>query len=225
MSGKFEFASSDGGTIGRHGRVMFCFEPMDGSGVKRLVFDDARNFGTVRCCSNVKELEDKLGTIGPDILEVGEGELTAEDFVGIVRGLRTNPNVCKFLMNQKRLSGVGNYILAEGLYKANVDPWIGVKDVEDETLKALITALKETATTSFQAQGLTRSSGGTFRSLDGSKGKFEFKLMVYGKETCPKGEKVWRIVDGPHGRAIWFVMSQVEEGRREKIRLIAEKKK
>jgi formamidopyrimidine-DNA glycosylase len=132
MSGKFEFSGSDGRTLGSHGRVAFAFEPNDGSSVKELVFDDARNFGTVRCSSDEKELEDKLGTLGPDILEAGEGELTGEEFVGIVKRLRTNPNVCKFLMNQKRLSGVGNYILAEGLYKANVDPWVGVKDIDEE---------------------------------------------------------------------------------------------
>ena len=57
----------------------------------------------------------------------------------------------------------------------------------------------------------------SFRSIDGKRGKFEFELMVYGKEVCPRGEKVERIVEGPHGRAIWFVMSQIEEGRREEI--------
>ncbi|GMH57657.1 hypothetical protein TrRE_jg2532 [Triparma retinervis] len=173
MSGKFEFSGSDGRTLGSHGRVAFAFEPNDGSSVKELVFDDARNFGTVRCSSDEKELEDKLGTLGPDILEAGEGELTGEEF----------------------------------------------------SLKDLIEALKGTAATSFRAQGMTRATGGTFRSVDGSRGKFEFQLMVYGKDVCPRGEKVERIVEGPHGRAIWFVMSQVGEERREVIRRIIQEKK
>jgi hypothetical protein len=49
--------------------------------------------------------------------------------------------------------------------------------------------------------------------------------MVYGKDVCPRGEKVERIVEGPHGRAIWFVMSQVGEERREVIRRIIQEKK
>jgi len=116
-------------------------------------------------------------------------------------------------MNQQRLSGVGNYILAEGLYKANVDPWANVKDVGKEKLLALIEDIKDTARTSLKAQGMTREKGGTFRSIDGERGKFEFKLQVYGKEKTDKGEEVLRITEGPHGRGIWFVRGQIEDER------------
>lgn len=224
MSGKFEFAepssSGDYSTVGRHGRVRFDFVEeggAEGGDIKALIFDDARNFGTVKCVFDGDELEGKLKRIGPDILADGSEELTSDKFISVVSKLRTNPNVCKFLMNQSRISGVGNYILAEGLYKAKVDPWCNVKDLPEDTLRVLISGIKETARESLKAQGMTREKGGSFRSIDGKRGKFEFELMVYGKEVCPRGERVERIVEGPHGRAIWFVMSQVEEGRREEI--------
>jgi len=78
MSGKFEFVEDGMSARGRHGRVEFEFEEVEGGGRRRLVFDDARNFGTVRCSMTREELEKKLKTLGPDILEEGEEELTGE---------------------------------------------------------------------------------------------------------------------------------------------------
>ena len=42
----------------------------------------------------------------------------------------------------------------------------------------LFKELREVASTSYQAQGLTRPDGGTYRGLDGSRGEFEFQLQV-----------------------------------------------
>ena len=89
-------------------------------------------------------------------------------------------------MNQKKLSGVGNYILAEGLYKANIDPWCSVQSLNDDTLVTLLHALRETAVASLAAQGMTRR-GGTFRTVDGDTGNFTFQLQVYGRQRCAQG--------------------------------------
>lgn len=62
---------------------------------------------------------------------------------------------------------------------------------------------------SYQSQGLTRRDGGTFRSVDGDRGKFEFQLQCYGRETCAKGYPVIKKTDGPHKRTIWYTEKQL----------------
>jgi formamidopyrimidine-DNA glycosylase len=67
---------------------------------RKVFYHDQRNFGTLRFSLSRKELEDKLASLGPDILD--PSNTTEDDFMAIVDNLR-NPgtNVCKFLMNQK----------------------------------------------------------------------------------------------------------------------------
>jgi hypothetical protein len=256
--------------------VTFTFVERATGEEKDLTFVDARNFGTVRCSADAGELEEKLGSLGPDIL----GGMTKEGFLGVVGKLRNRTNVCKLLMNQKRLCGVGNYILAEGLYKAGVDPWCDAQDLGEGTLVRLFEelqvrarvsqagsphlrrkraesrvvggrtpepppaagevadphmppdppggrpmappfnpppppipprSLQDTAAKSYRAQGVTRGSGGSYRQLDDTRGEFEFELECYGRGETPGGERVYKIVDGPHKRAIHFVLRQVGE--------------
>ena len=212
MSGRFSFNAD---LDHKHSRVNFVLEDLETRARRNLTFIDARNFGTVRMSMDRQELEDKLKTLGPDLLD--ESDLTDEVFLQIVRrscvAAKSPLNVCVFLMNQKKISGVGNYILAEGLHKANVDPWATLDEIDDPTSISLVRHLRETARSSFDAQGLTRRKGGSYRSLSGSSGKFEFELMVYGRYETPSNEPVYKVVDGPHKRAIHFTKSQISPER------------
>lgn len=212
MSGRFSFNED---LDHKHARVNFLLEDVATKELRNLVFIDARNFGTVRFSLDRQELEQKLKTLGPDLLD--SSDLTDSVFIKIARksfSAAKNPlNVCKFLMNQKKISGVGNYILAEGLYKSNIDPWCTLDELSDDQLVTLIHHLRTTAQTSLTAQGLTRNKGGSYRSLSGGVGKFEFELECYGKAETPEGEPVLKVVDGPHKRAIHFVKSQVDPKR------------
>jgi formamidopyrimidine-DNA glycosylase len=65
----------------------------------KIFYHDPRNFGTLKFCLSAKALEDKLKTLGPDILQ---NSTTTEDvFVALVAAQKPALNVCKFLMNQK----------------------------------------------------------------------------------------------------------------------------
>lgn len=64
-----------------------------------IFYHDPRNFGTLKFSLSAAALHDKLGSLGPDILNV---ETTTEDvFVELVAAQKPELNVCKFLMNQK----------------------------------------------------------------------------------------------------------------------------
>ena len=96
-----------------------------------------------------------------------------------------------------------NYILAEGLYRAKIDPFADLHEINLDQRRLLFQELREVAFTSYAAQGLTRPQGGTYRSVDGSRGEFEFQLQCYGQTVSPNGNPVVKQVEGPHGRTIW----------------------
>lgn len=80
-----------------HGRWCLKLLDLDSEEWHRIYYHDARNFGTLKFCLSKAELENKLKTLGPDILEYN----TTEDaFVKIIKSKSPELNICKFLMNQ-----------------------------------------------------------------------------------------------------------------------------
>ncbi|KAI2496348.1 uracil-DNA glycosylase [Fragilaria crotonensis] len=146
-----------------------------------IFYHDPRNFGTLKFSLSAAALHDKLKSLGPDILNV---ETTTEDlFVELVAAQKSELNVCKFLMNQKKVSGV-------------------------DQQRSLLRELQLTALQSYQVQGLTRP-GGSYRDAEGNKGRFEFQLQCYGRTFCVKGKPVKKEIEGPHGRTIWYTEDQL----------------
>jgi len=186
-------------------RWYFEFLDTQNGNVKRIYYHDTRNFGTLKFSLSSRELEQKLSSLGFDLLDK---ETTEELFLSVISKTTERMNICKFLMNQKKISGIGNYLLAEGLYKASVDPFASLAEIDEQHLRKLFQVLRETSQNSYRAQGVTRP-GGTFSDTNGKRGKYQFELECYGKQFCPRGEEIIREIDGPHGRTIWYVKSQL----------------
>lgn len=96
MTGKFvnEKLHANNDSSGR-----WYFELLDPVTKKKhkLHYHDTRNFGTLKFCLSKAQLETKLQTLGPDVLEAS----TTEDvFLGIVSNKNPTLNICRFLMNQ-----------------------------------------------------------------------------------------------------------------------------
>lgn len=66
---------------------------------RKLYYLDSRNFGTLRFCLSAKELNDKLETLGPDLLDLDN--TTEEIFLCAMEKSKSDTNICKFLMDQK----------------------------------------------------------------------------------------------------------------------------
>lgn len=65
--------------------------------LRSMFYHDQRNFGTLRFSLSMRELQEKLNSLGPDILE---STTTEKDFLEIIEKQQPNLNVCKFLMDQ-----------------------------------------------------------------------------------------------------------------------------
>ena len=213
-----DYARSIWITLGMTGRFLndthpkaldarWYFEFLDTKTLKtrKVYYHDTRNFGTLKFSLSAGELEKKLSTLGIDLLD----DLSEENFIELVSRQDPNLNICKFLMNQEKVAGIGNYILAEGLYKARIDPFASLSELDSSQWSKLFCALRDTARRSYESQGLTRPNGGTYSDTNGERGNFEFQLECYGQQFCANGEPVIRDTNGPHGRTIWYVENQL----------------
>ena len=214
--------------------------------IHRIYYHDKRNFGTVKFCLSKQELDQKLNSLGPDVLALArqtsilldaysnnnqdddpsitiDDELAAreteekavQEFLGLLHKQR-NPklNICKFLMDQKKIAGIGNYILSEALYRSNIDPFCGIDELDTKQRTKLFQQARAVCLESYRSQ--RESSNSIPASVErgytpvGDLGAYSFELAVYGnQERCPKGNIVIRETNGPHGRTIWYTEEQL----------------
>lgn len=161
-----------------------------------LFFNDQRRFGTLKFVRGKKELEKKLATLGPCVLN---DEITRETFE---KQLLRKPKapICEALMDQSCVAGVGNYLRAEILYTSHVNPW---KKVEDLTPKEWDNLHRETlglTLQSYRSQGATIY---TWKNVDGEQGRTQFEFKVYGLEKDPHGRQVLREEDSNKRTIHW----------------------
>ena len=90
-----------------------------------------RNFGTLKFINSKKDLEKKLNELGPDMFEK---ETTFDIFKKAVK-TKGKWNITKVLMDQKIISGVGNYIKSESLYRSAISPHRTIDSLSEEELK------------------------------------------------------------------------------------------
>ena len=96
----------------RHARWYMELLDLDSLNKKCIYYHEQRNFGTLRFSLSREALAEKLQSLGPDLLCENT---TTNDFINIISAQRPQTNICKFLLDQSKISGIGNYILAEGL--------------------------------------------------------------------------------------------------------------
>ena len=107
-------------------------------------FYDQLSFGTLKAVSSndgneTLLLEKKLKELGPDLLDEST---TFEVFkTNIKKKVNENKPIGNVIVNQKIISGVGNYLRADALWMAKISPFRKVIDINDNELKLLYTSL------------------------------------------------------------------------------------
>jgi len=165
--------------ITKHTRLKFEFD----NDSQPLYFNDVRNFGTFKIILTERDLNKKLKSLGPDILNshVDAGLFKAR--------LNKKPNwtIARALMDQSVVSGVGNYLKAEILYAAKISPHRLCKDLAVKEIELI-------AQESFDITRLSYDSGGAtiknYRKPNGKKGLYSQRFAVYNQKTSPCGNEV-----------------------------------
>lgn len=171
----------------KHSRVRF---DLDNS--TNLYFNDQRNFGTLKFSKGLDSLRKKLSSLGPDLLA---HDLAEKEFVSLMRK-RNNLNVCKAIMDQSVLAGVGNYVKAEALWLSKIDPQKSISGLTDESLNILKESIRNIMLHSYENDGATFK---THKNFDGKTGKFSQHFMCYGRKLDADGNQVVRL-ETPDGR-------------------------
>jgi len=96
-----------------------------------LYYYDVLSFGTIKVIDNIEDLNKKLNKIGPDIMDI--------DFELFISQITKTKNLQKkigiVLMDQKTISGIGNYLRADVLYLSKINPFRKVKTLTNLELK------------------------------------------------------------------------------------------
>ncbi|MDP8242829.1 MAG: bifunctional DNA-formamidopyrimidine glycosylase/DNA-(apurinic or apyrimidinic site) lyase [Candidatus Hinthialibacter antarcticus] len=121
------------------------------------------------------EMFDSWSCLGPDALEI-----RLNIFQKILHG-RTAP-IKNVLLNQRRIAGLGNIYVDEGLFRANILPTRRAGDVSETESKLLLRSLKQVLKESIRAGGSTTND---FQQLDGRFGEFQHAHRVYGRQGQP----------------------------------------
>lgn len=159
-------------------------------------FNDPRHFGTLKFVYDEEEHKKKLATLGPDVLEPG---LSADLFAQKVlsKPIRT---IAEALMDQKTISGCGNYMKSECLFRSGISPWRSVTDILSEEYDKLCGHVCDVASEAYSSQG---ASIKTYRTVDDEKGTTQFNFQAYSRKTCPSGHIILR-EETPDGRTSWW---------------------
>lgn len=146
-------------------------------------FIDMRHFGCVHFFTDRADLDQKLKTIGPDFLN---DQISEKEFIQRYKK-KEKKNIAVALMDQSIVSGVGNYIKSESLYRAKISPHRTISDLSDRELSSLYDAIKKVSWASFKYNGMSQEN---YVDLYGEEGDYVNHLKVYGRKTDPKGNKI-----------------------------------
>lgn len=153
-----------------------------------LIFDDQRRFGTVERMS-AEAWERKSARMGPEPLDPS---FTGED---LRRALaRSRSPVRSWLLDQRRIAGVGNIYAAEALHLAGIHPARRADRITAPEARRLHESLRRVLRAAIHEGGTTIRD---YRNAEGRTGTYVRRLHVYGREgePCPAcGTPVLRIV-------------------------------
>ncbi|HEV7774301.1 MAG TPA: bifunctional DNA-formamidopyrimidine glycosylase/DNA-(apurinic or apyrimidinic site) lyase [Conexibacter sp.] len=143
-----------------------------------LSFVDPRRFGTAALIAGQLDayLDARLG------VEPFSENFTGEHLHKLARGSRAP--VKAFLLDQKRIAGVGNIYADEALFRARVHPLREAGRLTRAQWDLLRDTVREALQEGIDANGATIDD---FRDLDGARGSFQDRFLVHRRagEPCP----------------------------------------
>lgn len=187
MSGRWLFQPDGAAADLPHLHARLRFE--DGS---ELWFQDPRRFGLLRLAATARLGRDpSLATLGPD--PVAEPP-TGASLAARAAGVRVSAKA--FLMDQRRIAGIGNIYASEILHRAGVHPEVRAGRVPAVRWEAIARETRAVLAEAIESCGTTFSM---YRTLWNEPGAYGVQLRVYDRSgepcrTC--GTPIRRIVQG-----------------------------
>ena len=166
-------------------------------GERLLRLRDPRRFGALLWTEGPLDAHPLLRHLG---IEPLSRALDARSLHALTRSSRVH--IKPFLMDGRRVVGVGNIYASESLFLAGIDPRTPARRISLDGCRKLVPAIKATLRAAIRAGGSTLRD---FVGSDGAEGCFQLRAWVYDREGKPCrrcGTKIRRLVQGQ--RATYF---------------------
>lgn len=174
MTGRLIVSDSPRASEFRHLGVRFDLD--DG---RSLLYDDIRRFGRIDLHDEESWTEWE-GSLGVEPLS---DEFTDQLLYSLTQ--RSRSPIRNWLLDQRRIAGIGNIYAVEALWHAEIHPARPARSLTREEVSALRDALQLVLRESIEARGTTISD---YRDSSGESGGYSAQLQVYGREgdPCPR---------------------------------------
>ena len=163
-----------------------------------LRFNDTRRFGSIDVCPvSQLDMHPRLVHLGPEPLG---SEFDGTYLHSISRGVRQP--IKAFVMDAKRVVGVGNIYACEALFMAGVHPKARAGRLGQTRCERIVDSIQQVLNDSIERGGTTIKD---FENAAGKPGAYGVNLLVYGREgeSCPRcSNSVRRFVQG--GRSTFY---------------------
>ena len=186
---------------GKHTHVIFSL-----SGGKKLYFNDLRKFGWIKIVKSDKlQVTGFIGKLGPEPFvgqaSSGQAPLTLEKFREILA--KTSRSIKIVLMDQEKISGLGNIYANEALWLAEINPRRSSQSLSLSEQKTLFNSILKVLKQGLRWGG---ASDQAYLQPSGEEGKYQEHFLVYGRRGqiclhCKKA-KIAKIKLG--GRGTYF---------------------
>lgn len=170
----------------------------------RIFYNDLRQFGWIKIVKTKEVLKipffRNLGPEPPVVSSIEGRVLTPEIFKNLVS--RNSGKIKVLLLDQKKISGIGNIYANEALFLAGLNPTRkGSSLTNDETLR-LYKAITKVLKLGLKYGG---SSENTFLNARGERGNYQKYALVYGRrgETCRRCNSSLQVIQ-LSGRGTFF---------------------
>jgi DNA-formamidopyrimidine glycosylase len=172
----------------KHDNITFYFKDFE------MYFNDFRNFGTLMFMTP-NDLDKKLKTLGVDILDKNPD---VNLFLKKVEKKRDDVKIASLLLDQKVIAGVGNYLRADGLFLAKINPHTIIRNISEKDLIELFNILRILAWFQYDEKIAKKLNNININNYD--------NFIVYMQDTIKYKNKYYTVVrEDLGGRTIHWV--------------------
>lgn len=171
-----------------------------------VYFYDTLSFGTLKVIDSNEELEKKLNTIGPDIMDEKTDFKVFDDALNKTKNKKKAIGIV--LMDQKTISGIGNYLRADILWLSKISPFRKISNLDEEELKRIFHNAKVLTWGQFDKKEAKRLK--IITSKDKLPSDYDRDFFVYFEDKDIYGHPVIKeeLYEGSQKRFIYWVKTR-----------------
>ena len=171
----------------------------------KFYFYDNRNFGTLKAVDTKLAIDKKIKEIGPDVMDIDFDTFKKAITVGKSADKAIGTAIGTVIVNQKIVSGIGNYLRADILWMAKISPFRKVANITDAELHNIYNCARAIMWGDYNLE-YAKANGLIYKGVKIPR-DYNRDFLVYMQKTDPNGESVIKepLFEGSTKRFIHWV--------------------